>query len=169
VFKQYKDLDFEAFSGLVRSFFGYDENDWSGAWPARENDDETSFAKRLITGLAAEHYFESVQPGLPEFSGYVLENTTRLGCGYDFRLRSDANKDFLAVEVKGLKQRMGALVFTPKEYEVAAALNNRFFLFVVKDFGRTPFHEIYQDPLACDLQFRRKERVIVHVSWQASV
>jgi hypothetical protein len=29
VFDQYKDLDLEAFSGLVRSFVGYDENSWS--------------------------------------------------------------------------------------------------------------------------------------------
>jgi hypothetical protein len=170
VFKEYKDLDLEAFSGLVRSFVGYDENAWSEVRPGEEiEDEESSFAKRLITGLAAEHYFESVQPGLPEFNGYVLENTTRLGCGYDFRLRSAAHKDFLAVEVKGLKERTGSLAFTPKEYEVAVALNNRFFLFVVKNFGESPFHEIYQDPIAGDLQFKRKERVIVHVSWLANV
>lgn len=170
VLKQYGDLDLEAFSGLVRSFVGYDENAWSEVRPAGENEDEeSSFAKRLITGLAAEHYFESVQPGIPEFIDYVLENTTRLGCGYDFRLRSESHKDFLAVEVKGLKERTGSLAFTPKEYEVAAALKNRFFLFVVKNFGESPFHEIYQDPLAGDLQFKRKERTIVHVSWLASV
>jgi hypothetical protein len=170
VFKEYKDLDLEAFTGLIRSFVGYDENVWSEVRTAEEDDDEeSSFAKRLITGLAAEHYFESVQPGLPEFKDYVLENTTRLGCGYDFRLRSMAHQSFLAVEVKGLKDRTGSLAFTPKEYEVAAALNNRFFLFVVKNFGESPFHEIYQDPLAVGLQFKRKERVIVHVSWLASV
>lgn len=55
---------------------------------------ESLFAKRLITGLAAEQYFESVQPKLAEFGGYELENTTRLGCGYDFRLRNKTAKDF---------------------------------------------------------------------------
>ena len=128
VFKQYKDLDLEAFSGLVRSFVGYDENAWSEVRPEEERGDgESSFAKRLTTGLAAEQYFESVQPRLPEFNDCVLENTTRLGSGYDFRLRSEARRDFLAVEVKGLKERTGTLAFTPKEHEVAAALNSRFF------------------------------------------
>jgi Domain of unknown function (DUF3883) len=170
VFKQYKDLDLEAFSGLVRSFVGYDENASSAMPQAGDNEDEeSSFAKRLITGLAAENYFEPVQPGLSEFNDYALENTTRLGCGYDFRLRSEAHKDFLAVEVKGLKERTGSLAFTPKEYKVAGALNSRFFLFVVKNFGESPFHEIYQDPLDGDLQFKRKERVIVQVSWLANV
>jgi hypothetical protein len=170
VFRQYNDLDLEAFSGLVRSFVGYDDNAWSEVQPEEQRtDEESSFAKRLITGLAAEHYFESVQPRLPEFKDLVLENTTRLGCGYDFRLRSEAREEFLAVEVKGLKERTGTLAFTPKEHEVAAALSNRFFLFVVKNFGESPFHEIYRDPLAGNLRFKKKERVVVHTSWLASV
>jgi hypothetical protein len=170
LFKQYKDLDLEAFCGLVRSFVGYDENAWSEVRPEEEKaDGESSFAKRLITGLAAEQYFESVHPRLPEFKDFVLENTTRLGCGYDFRLRSEACEDFLAIEVKGLKERTGTLAFTPKEHEVAAALNNRFFLFVVKNFMESPFHEIYQDPLAGNLRFKKKERVVVHTSWLVSV
>ena len=83
-------LDFETFTGLVKSFTGYDENAWSEVQAKDQKDDtESFFAKRLITGLAAEQYFESVQPGLSEFNGYVMENTTRLGCGYDFRLRKD--------------------------------------------------------------------------------
>ncbi len=68
MFQQYKDLDLEAFSGLIRSFFGYDDNAASEVQPARERQDgESSFAKRLITGLAAEQYFEAVQPAIPEF------------------------------------------------------------------------------------------------------
>lgn len=119
--------------------------------------------------MAAEQYFESVQPGLPEFRDYLVENTTRLGCGYDFRLRTEADQDFLAVEVKGLKDRMGSLSLTPKEHEVAAALRERFFLFVVKNFQESPFHEIFQNPLSCGLQFRRSERIVIQVSWLASV
>ena len=171
VFNEYKDLDLEAFSGLVRSFVGYDnESAWSEMRPEEEKEDrESSFAKRLITGLAAEHYFESVQRELPEFKDCVLENTTRFGCGYDFRLRPQASNNFLAVEVKGLMGRAGALALTPKEHEVAAALSVRFFLFVVKNFGESPFHEIYQDPLAGRLRFAKKERVIIHTSWLANV
>ena len=170
VFDQYKDLDLEAFSGLLRSFVGYDENAWSEVRPEEEAlDGGSSFAKRLITGLAAEHYFESVQPKLSEFKDFALENTTRLGCGYDFRLRPNAHGDFLAVEVKGLEGRTGGLAFTPKEHRVAKALSSRFFLFVVKNFAESPFHEIYQDPMGGDLKFQKKERVVVHISWLATV
>ncbi len=170
VFEEYKDLDFQTFTGLIESFFDYDENIWSEVQEKEEQEDsESHFAKRLITGLAAEQYFESVQSILPEFEKRTVENTTRLGCGYDFRLHSATSKDFLAVEVKGLKERSGNLSLTPKEHEVAAALKERFFLFVVKNFQESPFHEIFQDPLSCKLKFKKKERVVVHVSWLTSV
>jgi hypothetical protein len=115
VFEEYSGLDFESFAGLIKSFVGYDENVWISFQTLGESDgSESQFAGRLITGLAAEQYFESVQPSLPEFKEYAMENTTRLGCGYDFRLRAERpREDFLAVEVKGLKDRTGSLLLTP--------------------------------------------------------
>ena len=170
VFEKYKGLDLESFTGLVKSFVGYDENAWSEIQTKEEQgESESHFAKRLITGLAAEQYFASVQPSLPEFRDYAAENTTRLGCGYDFRLRTEAHEGFVAVEVKGLRERVGSLSLTPKEHAVATALRERFFLFVVKNFRESPFHEIYQDPLSCRLQFRKIERVTVQISWLATV
>src|SRR5205085_11812117 len=128
VFEKYKGLDLESFTDLVKSLVGYDDNVWSGIQVKEGLDEgESCFAKRLMTGLAAEQYFESVQPSISEFKGCVVENTTRLGCGYDFRLRTEAHGDFLAVEVKGLKERMGGLSLTPKEHDTATALRDRFF------------------------------------------
>jgi hypothetical protein len=170
IFEQYKDLDFEAFTGLVRSFVGYDDNLWS---QVRSKEDqagaEAQFAQRLTTGLAAERYFETNQPTIPEFREYRAVNTTRLGCGYDFRLSPITSDAFLAVEVKGLKETTGSLSLTPKEHEIAAKMEDRFFLFVVKNFRETPFHEIYQNPLSGALRFARTERVTVNVSWLTSV
>ena len=170
VLEEYKDLDLESFTGLVKSLFGYDENFWSEVQAKDDREEgESYFANRLITGLAAEQYFESVHPILPEFKGYAAENTTRLGCGYDFRLWSSGNENFLAVEVKGLKELTGSVSLTPKEYEKARALRERFFLFVVKNFQESPSHEIFQDPLSGRLRFKKNERVMAHVSWLANV
>ncbi|MGD1085108.1 MAG: DUF3883 domain-containing protein [Verrucomicrobiota bacterium] len=167
VFNEYKGLDLKTFTSLVKSFVGYDEN----ALSVEETKGESgaAFAKRLFTGFAAEHYFEAIQPRLPEFKGYEVENTTRLGCGYDFRLRREMDTNVLAVEVKGLTERTGSLSLTPKEHEVAGDLGNRFFLFVVKNFCKSPFHEIYQNPLSGPLRFAKKERVVLHVSWITNV
>jgi uncharacterized protein DUF3883 len=170
VFEEYKGLDIESFSGLIKSFVGYDENAWSEVKVEEERDEgESQFAKRLITSLAAEQYFESMHHTLNVFEGYTLENTTRLGCGYDFRLRKQTRKEFLAVEVKGLKDRTGNLSMTPKEHELAATMKERFFLFVVKNFRESPTHEIFQDPLSSKLRFVRREAVTVSISWLARV
>src|SRR5271157_3480657 len=135
VFEDYKGLDFATFTALVKSFAGYDENAWSEVQPeSKEGEGESQFAKRLVTGLAAERYFESVRGTLPEFKDCSIENTTRLGCGYDYRLSPVVRGDFLAVEVKGLKDRAGSVSLTPKEHEVATSLASRFFLFIVKNF-----------------------------------
>jgi hypothetical protein len=170
ILKKYKNLDLEIFSALVKSFVGFDENALSITDSAEEKKEGGSFfAKRLITGLAAEHYFESVQPKLPEFLDFTLENTTLLGCGYDFRLSPKASGEFLAVEVKGLQERSGGVALTPKEYDLASALSKRFILFVVKNFRDAPFHEIYRDPLSSNLKFTCKKRVIIQVSWSAKI
>jgi len=171
VYEEYNQLDFDSFTGLVGSFFGIDENALSITTEAvRRDDSSSSFAQRLITGLAAERYFESVQGSIPEFREYLSENTTRYGCGYDFRLCAQPNQDnFLAVEVKGLKEMTGSLLMTPKEYEVASVLKDRFFLFVVRNFRESPMHEIYQNPLSSRLDFRRVERKIVQISWLTNI
>ncbi len=170
VFENYKDLDLESFTRLIKSFVVSDEDGLKrDEEESEQNESESCFAKRLITGLAAEHYFESIQPTVHEFKDHAVENTTRLGCGYDFRLKTGTQQEFLAVEVKGLRERKGSLSLTAKEHEVAADLRDRFFLFVVKNFQDSPFHEIFPNPLSGRLQFTRRERVTVHVSWLASV
>lgn len=170
IYKRFKDLDLETFSALLKSFVGYDENTLSVTEITEGKKDGGSlFAKRLVTGLAAERYFEALQPRLPEFKDYNIENTTRLGCGYDFRLMRKADDKFLAVEVKGLQDRTGSLALTPKEYDVAASLSERFFLFVVKNFRDLPTHDIYRNPLSSGLKFTRKERVIVQVAWSTTI
>jgi hypothetical protein len=169
VFEEYKSLDIESFSGLVKSFVGYDENAWSGAQTTEDLFENESYFARLTTGMAAEQYFESVHSSLPEFKGYSIEDTTRFGCGYDFRLRTGPQTHFLAVEVKGLKERIGSLSLTPKEHEVAAALKERYFLFVVKNFQDSPFHEIFQNPLSGRLLFTKTSRVTVNISWLSNV
>ncbi len=170
IYEKYKDLDLETFSALIKSFVGYDENALSAIESTEEKKDgEAIFAKRLITGLAAEHYFEAVQPKLQELMNFTVENTTRLGCGYDFRLSPKTSGEFLAVEVKGLQEKTGSVALTPKEYDVASALSERFILFVVKNFRDVPFHEVYRNPISSSLKFTCKKRTIVQVSWAATI
>ncbi len=170
VLDDYQGLDFDSFSGLIKSFAGYSESAWSGTESTEAKEERGSgFAKRLITGLAAERYFESVHATVPEFCGCAIENMTQLGCGYDFKLSRGASKKFLAVEVKGLRGQTGGISLTPREYDVATEMQDRFFLFVVKNFQKTPHHEIFPNPLAGNLRFTKTERVLIQVSWLTRV
>ncbi len=164
IFEEYDPLDFASFTRLVKSFVGLDLIVPDG------EPGNSSFARRLITGLAAEQYFESVHHSLPEFESYIAENTTRLGCGYDFRLSNVANeKEFVVVEVKGLREPSGTLSLTAKEHNAAVVLSQNFYLFVVKNFRKKPSHEIFRNPLSGSLNFKRTERRVIQVSWTATV
>jgi hypothetical protein len=170
VLDEYRGLDFDTFAGLIKSFAGYNDNAWSSFQAGDEPEERASgFAKRLITGLAAERYFESVHSTLSEFRGLAIESTTQLGCGYDFKLIGERDADFVAVEVKGIRETAGTVSLTPKEFDVATELRDRFYLFVVKNFQKVPYHELFINPLAGKLQFTRTERVLIQVSWLTRV
>jgi Protein NO VEIN, C-terminal len=128
---------------------------------------DRSFARRLMTGQAAEQYFRSMYKHINLFKGFELEDTTKLGCGFDFRLSSP--NIFYGVEVKGLSEQTGSVALTSKEHAVASILTSRFFLFVVKNFKENPFHELYQDPLNGKLVFSRVEQKTVQVSWTTRI
>ncbi len=171
IYEKYKSLDLADFTGLTVSFFRVGGEAGVETSAATERDDGTSgFARRLVTGLAAERYFEAIHPSLPVFRGFSLENTTAFGCGYDFRMCSEHDREnFLAIEVKGLSGQSGSLAMTPKEYDVASTLRDRFFLFVVRNFREVPCHVIFQNPVHSVLEFRKLERIVLQVSWLTSI
>jgi len=130
--------------------------------------ESSSFARRMITGQAAEKYFERVFQTVPEFYSYDLVNTTGLGCGFDYKM-SREETPFLAVEVKGMTASTGTIQLTSKEYKAAQFLEDRFFLFVVRNFAEKPFHTVFQNPLNSSLVFDRRELVAIQLSWTTSI
>ena len=128
----------------------------------------SSFAKRLLTGLSAENYFEQNYHKIDIFKEYKIENTTKYGCGFDFKLNCQ-NSLFVAVEVKGLNENFGNILLTEKEYSVAKILGERYFLFVVKNFKEIPFHDIIQNPLNSNLDFEKHETLVRKISWICNV
>ncbi len=165
---EYGDLPLKDFTKLVSSFVGAESVSIPSEISESPDLTTSSFAKRLITGRAAEHYFQATYQRLPEFLQCDLEDTTGQGCGYDFRLWPRSGSKFKAVEVKGIAESSGSVSLTAKEYDTAITLEDRFFLFVVKNFRDKPFHEIHGNPIAGPLRFSRQERVVVQVSWSAA-
>ena len=136
---------------------------------AREPDFDSAFAKRLITGRAAEEYFLSHWTRMNEFVGMSLLETTRWGCGFDFKMTLGSGGSYSAVEVKGMRTKNGQIQMTELEHAMADELTSRFYLVLVRNFVEKPFHSIIRDPLHSDLNFNRKERKEICVSWAANV
>lgn len=165
---EYRNLPLLDFAKLVSSFVGAEAPSDALDKADRPEPSVNSFAKRLITGRAAEQYFQTAYPEVPEFAQCDLEDTTNQGCGYDFRLWPKSGSAFKAVEVKGMTESSGCVSLTDKEYDTARTLEDRFFLFVVKNFRDKPFHEIHGNPIAGPLSFTRQERMVIQVSWSAA-
>jgi len=135
----------------------------------RDEGESSSFAKRLITGRAAERYFVSNYEQMPEFSGQRLTDTTQWGCGFDFKVSPVEGDSYSAVEVKGLRTRFGQIQLTQLEHEMAGALKDRYYLVLVRSFAEDPFHTIVRNPRHCGLKFTRVERKEVRFSWTANI
>lgn len=133
-----------------------------------EGGKESSFAKRLITGQAAEQYFRDNFLSVDLFSGYEIQDTTKAGCGFDFKLVSKEKDYYFGVEVKGLNEIKGSIALTSKEHAVANLLKDKYFIFVVKNFKEKPFHDIYQDPISI-MKFKRIENTVTQISWNTPV
>ena len=133
-----------------------------------ENEQDSSFAKRLITGQAAEQYFVDNLPSIDLFRGRALEDVTRVGCGFDFKLTTGERESYFGIEVKGLNEQSGSIALTDKEHTVAGLLRERYFIFVVKNFKERPFHQIYRDPVD-SLTFSRIESRAVQITWSTAV
>jgi len=134
-----------------------------------DNLENESFSKRLITGAAAEGFFESSFPKLADFTGHILTNVTRFGCGFDFRLQPADSRPFLAVEVKGMAEATGEILMTRKEHQVAKYLGDRYFLCVVRNFVESPVLTLFQDPLERGLHFTSRERQQTTVTWHVRI
>lgn len=128
----------------------------------------SSFAKRLITGKAAEEYFLMNVSKMADFSGMEIINTTNWGCGFDFKLTNPDGRIY-AIEVKGMKTRCGQIQLTEMEHDVAGVLRDKFYLVVVRNFIEMPFHSIIRNPLNSPLPFTKVERQEVRRSWCANV
>ena len=137
VYDAFGGLELEDFTRLLKQII-YKEHDLDLLMEEvdRKQGADRSFAKRLITGQAAEQYFRAKYKDYGLFKDCEVEETTKLGCGFDFRLFTPSI--FYAVEVKGLSEASGGIALTSKEHSVASVLKDRFFLFVIKNFKEDP-------------------------------
>ena len=166
-------LNLDEFSELVRTQFAADADvDLAvgrAAMAAGVKDESgSSFARRMMTGQAAENFFEANYRDVPRFENCDLQRTTALGCGFDFKL-TQPQEDFLAVEVKGLRTSSGQIQLTEKEFKMARYLTTRFYLYVVTDFAHAPKPRVIENPLDAGIAFEERAIKSEQRIWVAQI
>lgn len=133
-----------------------------------EEIENTTFAKRLITGKSAENYFVENYNKIDIFKDFSLTNVTQYGCGYDFKL--ECGDKMFCIEVKGLSAKTGSVMLTEKEHKVATKIKDNYFIFLVKNFIKEPEFEYYKNPLQHErLSFVKKEKTILQINYLSKV
>jgi hypothetical protein len=113
---------------------------------ASSNDTKTKkdFIVRGPTGRRAEELFiESHAAGVTPYSGNLID-CRDLGCGYDFKIVTNAGEIF--IEVKGMAEASGGILFTDKEWRTAKEHRARYILCVVKNIPENPSISYVHDP-----------------------
>jgi Domain of unknown function (DUF3883) len=123
------------------------------------------FILRAPTGKAAEeffliHYQENKQP-----KNGILIDCRDFGIGYDFRIETELGQYF--VEVKGLSDLAGGILFTSKEWTVANIEGNHYFLCMVSNLDDKPKIVYIQNP-AKRLSPKKNIYTSIQISWSVT-
>lgn len=163
-----KDLSFDEFYVLIKSFVDDDIVNENDVVKERKKTNRGFLANRLITGKAAEEYFMMNYQTIDVFHNYNLINTTQMGCGFDFKL--SLNQQRYYIEVKGINDKTGNILMTEKEFSVASDLRDLYCLFIVSNFRERPEHKMFFDPLnISQLQFTRQEQIVTRISYSGKI
>lgn len=122
-------------------------------------------AERLLTGRLAEEYFLANSASLVNVVSENLLDCRQTGCGYDFGVR---NHPEWAIEVKGLKQMRGELLFTEREWLEAQRKCDNYWVVVIGNLVAQPVAQIVRNPCV-NLVAHSKYRQALVVEWLAAI
>jgi hypothetical protein len=124
-----------------------------------------AFILRGPTGRKAEEYFidHYKQFKLP-VSG-ELRDTRDLGTGYDFHIRTEEEDHY--VEIKGIADLTGGVLFTGKEWEMATKHQDRYHLVIVSGLDKNPSINMIANPQQ-KLEAKEQIRKTIQVSFSVS-
>ncbi|MEJ7739045.1 MAG: DUF3883 domain-containing protein [Chitinophagaceae bacterium] len=123
------------------------------------------FILRTPTGKAAEEYFlKHFSENKKPFEGKLID-CRDLGVGYDFRIESGDSKYF--IEVKGLSEFIGGVLFTNKEWTVAKSEGDSYFLCVISNVSDQPEIIFIQNPFE-KLKPKKNIYTTIQISWSVT-
>lgn len=122
-------------------------------------------AERLRTGRLAEEFFLANSTMIASIKFKSILDHRNLARGYDFGVRM---REDLAIEVKGLKQTRGSILFTDREWSEARSRHVNYWLVVVGNIESKPVAKLIVDP-ANTLKVECKYQTTIVASWRSKV
>jgi len=122
-------------------------------------------AERLRTGRLAEAFFMAHSEKIANVPASMILDHRDLARGYDFGVRT---RDGIAIEVKGMKQSKGGILFTDREWSEAKARRADYLLVVVGNIETNPIAKLFPDPTAT-IDAACKYQTTIAASWRATV
>jgi len=132
---------------------------------ARPTERMYNVAERLRTGRLAEEFFLAHSQAIANLSPSLILDHRTLARGYDFGV---VERDRIAIELKGLKQKRGAIAFTDREWSEANARRADFWLEVVGNMESNPIARFIPDPVAV-LNAGCTYQTTIAATWRATV
>ena len=175
VIQAYDDLSEAAVAEIVREILnGKAENIHQFTAPIGKEEviskftieENSAFVNRMRTGETAETYFMENFPNLERFEGSTLEDTRKLGAGFDFKAQFPTS--FQAIEVKGVRKRKGDIFFTDKEWGIAQILKHNYILAIVHSLESAPDLAFITNP-AFELVVTMRAIESVSICWNAKI
>ena len=133
--------------------------------PAEDEFDEREqvLLTRAMTGALAEsHFIKWFENGESFFTG-PLQDCRLLQCGYDFQAMHAGVPAY--VEVKGLRQNVGGVLMTDKEWMTSTQLGELYFIVLIRSVELSlPAIEVFRNP-AATLSPNQNVTTVIQVSW----
>jgi len=122
-------------------------------------------AERLLTGRRAEQYFLQESLPLVHVPPQSILDCRQLACGFDFGVQG---RPEWAIEVKGMKQPKGQILFTDREWLEAKIRQDNYWVVVVGNLIAEPVARIIKNPHS-HLTVRSTYRQSIAVEWHSTI
>lgn len=160
-----KDVSDDALMALVDRIIARDEDATAEAVDSMAVIPRTAHnvAERLLTGRRAEEFFLAHSQSLIGIEPDELEDRRQSACGYDFGVKRLPK---VSIEIKGLKQVTGEILFTDREWSEASTRLEDYWLVVIGNLDAKPRGKVLRNP-HCNLRAICSYQVTVAAVWRS--
>jgi hypothetical protein len=145
IMQELRDLSPDSLIELARHILARDRDSTADAIDSLISPPRVVFnvAERLLTGRRAEDYFLANVTSIVAHARESIIDYRNAARGFDFGV---IDRPEIAIEIKGMKNRAGEILFTDREWTEARYRKAEYYLVIVANLAATPEHRLIMNP-----------------------